>query len=124
MNEREVGRKIAQVLDRGLDDIRHGTLNQLQSARRAALENHGMAETIITAGRATAARSGHGWQIKTGKLLSLIALLFALVSIAYWQALYHSDEDEEIDIMLLVDDLPVNAYLDNELDAWLDPSQQ
>ncbi|MGH8684566.1 MAG: DUF3619 family protein [Nitrosospira sp.] len=24
--------------------------------------------------------------------------------------------------MLLVDDLPINAYLDNEFDAWLDPS--
>ena len=40
----------------------------------------------------------------------------------YWQTLQQGDENEEIDIMLLVDDLPVNAYLDNEFDAWLDPS--
>lgn len=122
MNEPEVGRKVARLLDLGLDDIKQSTLNQLQSARRASLENYHMAEGIVAVGRGASARSGHDWYLKTGKLLSLITLLFALASIVYWQTLYQSDENEEIDIMLLVDDLPINAYLDNEFDAWLDPS--
>ena len=122
MNEAEAGKKVARLLNRGLDDIKQSTLNQLQSARRAALENYHEAETMITVGHGASARSGHDWHLKTGKLVSLIALLFALVSVAYWQALQQGDENEEIDIMLLVDDLPVNAYLDNEFDAWLDPS--
>ena len=37
----------------------------------------------------------------------------------YWQTLQPGNESEEIDIMLLVDDLPVNAYLDDEFDEWL-----
>ncbi|MDN5836852.1 MAG: DUF3619 family protein [Nitrosospira sp.] len=122
MNEPEVGRKVAQLLDNGLGDLKQGTLNQLQSARRASLENYRMAETIVTAGRGASARVGNDWRLKTGKLLSLITFLLVLASAVYWQALTQSDENEEIDIMLLVDDLPINAYLDNELDAWLDPS--
>lgn len=122
MNEPELGRKVAQLLDNGLGDLKQGTLNQLQSARRASLENYRMAETIVTAGRGASARVGNDWRLKTGKLLSLITFLLVLASAVYWQALTQSDENEEIDIMLLVDDLPINAYLDNELDAWLDPS--
>lgn len=122
MNEPEIGGKVARLLDLGLDDIKQSTLNQLQSARRASLESYHMAEGTVAVGRGASARSGHDWYLKTGKLLSLITLLFALASIVYWQALHQSDENEEIDIMLLVDDLPINAYLDNEFDAWLDPS--
>lgn len=122
MNEAEAGKKVARLLNRGLDDIKQSTLNQLQSARRASLESYHEAATIVNVGHGASARSGHDWHFKTGKLVSLIALLFALVSVVYWQALQHGDENEEIDIMLLVDDLPVNAYLDNEFDAWLDPS--
>ena len=122
MNEPEVGREVARLLDHGLNDIKQSTLNQLQSARRASLENYRMAGAIVNVGRGVSARGGHDWHLKTGKLLSLITLLFALVSVVYWQAFHPSDENEEIDIMLLVDDLPINAYLDNEFDAWLDPS--
>lgn len=122
MNESETGKKVAQLLDRGLDDIKQSTLNQLQSARRASLENYRMAGAIVTVGGGVSARSGHDWRLKTGKLLSLITLLFALASGVYWQALHPGDENEEIDIMLLIDDLPISAYLDNEFDAWLDPS--
>ncbi len=122
MIEPELGRKVAQLLYNGLNDLKQGTLNQLQSARRASLENYRMAETIVTVGRGTSARGGHNWHLKTGKLLSLITFLLVLLSAVYWQALHQSDENEEIDIMLLVDDLPINAYLDNEFDAWLDRS--
>ena len=122
MNEPEVGKEVARLLDNGLNDIKQSTLNQLQSARRASLENYRMADAIVNVGRGVSARGGHDWHLRTGKLLSLITLLFALVSVVYWQAFHQSDENEEIDIMLLVDDLPINAYLDNEFDAWLDPS--
>lgn len=122
MNEAEAGKKVARLLNRGLDDIKQSTLNQLQSARRASMESYHEAETMVNVGHGASARGGHDWHFKTGKLVSLIALLFALASVVYWQALQQGDENEEIDIMLLVDDLPVNAYLDNEFDAWLDPS--
>jgi hypothetical protein len=121
MREPEVGRKVAHLLDNGLNDIRQGTLNRLESARRASLENYHMAEAMVDAGQGASARTSHDWHARTRKRLSAIALLFALASVVYWQALQQGDENEEIDIMLLVDDLPINAYLDDEFNAWLDP---
>lgn len=120
MNEHEVGKKITKLLDLGLDDIKQSTLNRLQSARRASLESYHMAGSVANVGQGTSARNGNEWQIKTGKLLSIIALLFALAGIFYWQTLQQSDENEEIDILVLTDDLPINAYLDDGFDAWLD----
>ncbi len=40
MNESKLGNKIAQLLNRSLDDIEQHTLNRLQSARRASLEKN------------------------------------------------------------------------------------
>ena len=121
-DENEIGRNVARLLDCGLDNLRQSTLNRLQAARRAALENYQMAEAEISVGQGTSARGGHESYLKTRKLLSAIMLVAALAGLAYWQTLQPIDENEEIDIMLLVDELPVSAYLDNELDAWLDPS--
>jgi hypothetical protein len=122
MNEPQTGKEVAQVLDQGLDNIRQDTLDRLQSARRAALENYRSAETIVNVGRGTSARNGHEWHLKTRKFASLVSLLLALMGIVYWQSLQQGDENEDIDIMLLIDELPVNAYLDNEFDAWLSGS--
>lgn len=120
MNEHEIGKKITKLLDLGLDDIKQSTLNRLQSARRASLENYHMAESVSNVGQGASARNGNEWQVKTGKLLSIIALLFTLAGILYWQTLQQGDENEEIDILVLADDLPINAYLDDGFDAWLD----
>src|SRR6478736_5103718 len=116
MTEEEVGRKAAQLLDRGLDDIKQSTLSRLQSIRRAALENYQMADEVISVTHAGSARIHGGRHSRAGarKLLSILALLFAITGIIYWQTFQQSDENEDIDIMLLLDDLPVNAYLDDE----------
>jgi CHASE3 domain sensor protein len=119
MNNPQTGKKVAQILDQGLDDIKQETLDRLQSARRASLENYRSAETIVNVGRGASARNGHEWHLKSRRFVSLVSLLLALIGIAYWQSLQQSDENEDIDVMLLIDDLPVNAYLDNEFEAWL-----
>jgi hypothetical protein len=118
----EVGRKVALLLDCGLDDIKQSTLNRLQSARRASLENYHMAEAVVNVGQGASARSWPDWHSRTGRWLSVITLLFVLAGVLYWQSFPQSDENEEIEIMLLVDDLPIDAYLDDEFDEWLDQS--
>ena len=125
MSETDVGREVAQLLDRGLDDIKQSTLNRLQSARRASLENYHVAETVIRlgqSGQVASSRGGYHGDPRAGKLLSVITLLLALAGAMYWQSLQQSDENEEIEIMLLVDDLPIDAYLDDEFGEWLDQS--
>src|SRR5688500_5992466 len=117
MRESDVGRKVAHLLDDRLDHIKQGTLNRLESARRASLENYHVVEAMVDAGQGASARTGSDLHSGTRKLLSAIALVFALASVVYWQALQQGDENEEVDIMLLVDDLPIDAYLDDEFDA-------
>ena len=120
MNESELENKIAQLLNSGLDDIERDTLNRLQSARRASLENYRVVETLVTAGDNPAIRGENSSYFNARNLISLVTLLLVLAGVSYWQTLQYGDENEEIDIMLLADDLPINAYLDNELDVWLD----
>lgn len=121
MNEFKLGNKIAQLLNRSLDDIEQHTLNRLQSARRASLEkNYRVVETLVTAGDSPTIRGENSSYFNAKNLISLVTLLFVLAGVSYWQTLQYGDENEEIDIMLLADDLPINAYLDNEFDVWLD----
>ncbi len=121
MNESKLGNKIAQLLNRSLDDIEQHTLNRLQSARRASLEkNYRVVETLVTAGDSPTIRGENSSYFNAKNLISLVTLLLVLAGVSYWQTLQYGDQNEEIDIMLLADDLPINAYLDNEFDVWLD----
>ena len=121
MNESKLGNKIAQLLNRSLDDIEQHTLNRLQSARRASLEkNYRVVETLVTAGDSPTIRGENSSYFNAKNLISLVTLLLVLAGASYWQTLQYGDQNEEIDIMLLADDLPINAYLDNEFDVWLD----
>ena len=121
MNESKLGNKIAQLLNRSLDDIEQHTLNRLQSARRASLEkNYRVVETLVTAGDSPTIRGENSSYFNAKNLISLVTLLLVLAGVSYWQTLQYGDENEEIDIMLLADDLPINAYIDNEFDVWLD----
>ncbi|HET7060588.1 MAG TPA: DUF3619 family protein [Nitrosospira sp.] len=126
MTEDEIGRKATRLLDRDLDSMKQSTLNRLQAARRAALENYEAAEEMVSVPRTASAgahRNDHPG-IAVRKLVSILALLFAITAAVYWQNFQQSDENEDIDIMLLLDDVPVNAYLDDEFDAWLEGSGQ
>ena len=121
MNESKLGNKIAQLLNRSLDDIEQHTLNRLQSARRASLEkNYRVVETLVTAGDNPTIHGENSSYFNAKNLISLVTLLLVLAGVSYWQTLQYGNENEEIDIMLLADDLPINAYLDNEFDVWLD----
>ena len=115
MNEQELGKEIARYLDVGANEtIKQSTLYRLQSARRTALENCQPALEIINSGNGTSVYGGHGEHFKTGKLLLLLIVLFvfALVSATYWQFLEKSKS--AVDTTILVDDLPTDAYIDNE----------
>jgi hypothetical protein len=81
-----------------------------------------LAEAVVNVGQAASTRSWHDWHSRTGRWLSVITLLFVLAGVLYWQSFQQSDENEEIEIMLLVDDLPIDAYLDDEFAEWLDQS--
>ena len=128
MNEQELAGKIVRHLDQGLGHIKQGTLYQLQSARKAALDRYREAPQpvfgLAWAG-AIAFRSSHGRYLNSRNLLALGLLLLSLIGVTYWQlVVIQSNDIAEIDASLLTGDLPINAYLDSDFEAWLKRSSQ
>ena len=120
MNESGLGKKIAQLLNHSLDNIDQSILTRLQSGRKAAIENYREYEMLATTGESPNINKPHSPYLNIKNILPLVTLLLILVSYTYWQSFQYSDENDEIDILLLSDDLPINAYLDNDFDVWLD----
>ena len=126
MNESEIASKIVRHLDQGLGNIKQGTLYQLQSARKAALDRYrdapqpvfGLAWAGNVAFRVSQNRYFNGRNV-----LALGLLVLSLIGITYWQVMQANDT-ADVDASLLTDDLPINAYLDTNFEAWLKRSSQ
>ena len=115
MNEQELGRKIAKLLDLSAEEnIKQSTLYRLQFARRAALENCHPALGIMNSGNGTSVYGGHDQHLNIGKLLLLLVALFvfAVVSANYWQFLEKGRS--AVDTTMLVDDPSTQTYIDKD----------
>ena len=127
MNEQELARKIVQHLEQGLGRIKQGTLYQLQSARKAALDRYREAtQPVLGLAWADdiAFRIGHSRYVNARSLLALGLLLLSLIGVTYWQVVMQANDIAEIDASLLTGELPINAYLDSDFEAWLKRSLQ
>ena len=127
MNEQELAGKIVQHLEHGLDRIKQGTLYQLQSARSAALDRYREAPQPVF-GLAWAGdmafRVSHSRHVNPRNLFALGLLLLSLIGVTYWQVVVQANDIAEIDASLLMGELPINAYLDSDFEAWLKRSSQ
>ena len=122
MSEQEFGRSIARVLDQSSDEtIKQSTLYRLQLARQAALEQCEPESSIklINSGRNISVYGRHGGYSAAGKLLLLLTVVYILMNIMLTHFFEH-DNNAAIDTLILSDDLPLDAYIDNELEKWLD----
>ena len=127
MNEPELANKIVQRLNQGLGTIKQGTLYQLQSARQAALDRYreapqpvfGLAWAGDLAFRVSQNRYFNG-----RNMLALGLLVLSLIGVTYWQIVLQANEIADVDTSLLTDELPINAYLDSNFEAWLKRSSQ
>ncbi len=127
MNEQEVAGKIVHHLNAGLGTLRQGTAYQLQSARHAALDRYREAPQpmfgLAWAGD-IAFRVSHNRYFNGRNVLALGLLVLSLVGATYWQFIVQANDIADIDASLLTDDLPINAYLDSNFEAWLKRSSQ
>jgi hypothetical protein len=125
VNEEELATKIVQHLNKGLDDLKQGTLYQLQSARQAALERYSEKPqplaTLAWAGDIAFHIRQHR-HVNGRNLLALGLLLVSLLGVTYWHVAPQDNDIAEIDASLLAGDLPIDAYLDSNFDAWLKTS--
>jgi hypothetical protein len=125
MNERDLGAKWKLDLDRSLEDIPPRVLRRLQSARETAVERARQAE----------AAHGFNWSGAGARLLGdptrrlgtrywlpLAALITGLAFVYYWHVVSAPQESEDVE--LLASELPLNAYLDQGFDHWLNHSSR
>lgn len=108
---------IKQLLNQSVAQMEDTTIGRLHAARNRALEGH----RALQDAPALAWLNHHGVWIgspSTGHKLqawtfALIFAAFLLGGVAYMQQLNeHKHDNSEIDIAILTDDLPVDAYVE------------
>jgi len=126
--EHELARKIIEHLDHGAAHLGTGTRERLAAARTAAMSHYReKPDTVVGlawAGRAMARFADQ--HLPQPRLLAAAAAIAVLLAgFAYWQVTGPASNDlAEIDMGLLTDELPLNAYLDKGFDSWLKRSSR
>lgn len=121
MNEERYAYRVRQALNHGIQDIPQAASRRLEAARHLALSKQKQAEpALITAGE-----NLHAFHLNSTytpylkQFLAIVALLAGMWISFYWHSFQYVNELEDVDSALLVDDLPPDAFLDNEFFQWL-----
>lgn len=120
MNEElQFAHKIRHVLYQGTDTFDAKIAARLHAARTAALDHQRQPAALLSL-----AGIGHVTADFFRSSLAPTVLAFALVigaaGVLYVNDMVRDNETEEIDSALLSDELPINAYLDDGFQAWVD----
>ena len=125
MNEERYATRIRQALNHGLKDVPPAAARRLEAARHIALSRQKQsAQELVLAG---AGSSSLGTRHSLSPLdlpyarqiLAVVALLLGMWLSFYWHSVEYISELEAIDSALLSDDMPPEAFLDNDIFEWL-----
>jgi hypothetical protein len=119
--QHEIAEKIVRRLDRGSRNISSEASARLTAAREQALARYQQVPEMGLSG------VGHYISHMFGRpatgaryAISLAVLILGLAGIVYWQSSNGAgNELTDLDVRLLTDDLPIDAYLDKGFDTWL-----
>ena len=121
-DQEELARGIARLLDEGTERLGAEERTRLIEARRLALARHrGEVERqreLVPAFAGTIGRVTEQSVMGVRYLVPVAALVLGLIGVVYVNSGGASDI-ADIDAGLLTDELPINAFLDQGLDAWL-----
>jgi hypothetical protein len=123
----EVAGKIVALLDHGVEDLDAPTRERLAAARAVAMSRYRERPAPVwgLAWAASALFHGREHRLHSARyVIAASALVLALAGITYWQTLTPGNDFTEVDLSLLTDDLPINAYLDKGFDTWLKRSSR
>jgi hypothetical protein len=128
MNDQdELGQRIARLLDEGTDKLSPEQRDRLSAARRLALARHRPAPAPVPSWMPAWAGPISGFTEKRvfgiQYLIPIAALVLGLAGVAYMHTGTSSDI-ADIDAGLLTDELPINAYLDQDFASWLKRSSR
>lgn len=123
MNEERYAYRLRQALSYGLKDIPQSTSRRLEAARHLALSRQKTAAGDASLGNfdGTLSLAKTGVQLPNliKHLLPILALLAGMWISFYWHSQEYVTHLEEVDSALLTDDLPPEAFLDNDFFEWL-----
>jgi hypothetical protein len=129
MNENEFGYRIRQALNEGADRLDYKTAFRLEQARKKALAAHHEASApawrpiLVPAGGPSFEDEGRiGWGHRLGLAAPLLALLIGFVAIYQWQHEQRINHLADIDLAVLLDEAPIEAYADKGFGALLQTS--
>lgn len=120
MNEERYAYRVRQALNHGLKDIPPAASRRLEAARHLALARQKQAAPQM----ALAGFGSHSFRAGSHipylkQILAVVALLLGMWISFYWHSVQYVTELEEVDSALLTDDLPPDAFLDNDFFEWL-----
>ncbi len=120
MREERYGFRVRQALNHGLTDIPPAASRRLEAARHLALSHQKQAapQTAL-AGLGNASFRTGTYTPYLKQILAVFALLLGMWISFYWHSVQYVTEIEEVDSALLTDDLPPDAFLDNDFFEWL-----
>jgi hypothetical protein len=120
MNEERYAYRVRQALNHGLKDVPSATSRRLEAARHLALSRQKQAAPQMALAGFGASTFRAGTQIPYLKqILAVAALLLGMWISFYWHSVQYVSALEEVDSALLTDDLPPDAFLDNDFFEWL-----
>ena len=123
MNEKEFGEKLKPWLERGATSIGEMQAVKLKAARLRAMDAYREPVRLfglvpMTSSRAQAIHYG---LVQRALLFVPLAALLAVLAI---QTLDTDGDPGDLDAQLLTQELPPDAFLDNEFRSWLGKSQR
>ncbi|HEX6734896.1 MAG TPA: DUF3619 family protein [Azonexus sp.] len=124
MNEERYASRVRQALNHGLNDIPPAAARRLEAARHLALSRQKQTapELVLAGAGPQLGRQLFHSGIEFARIkpfLAIVALLAGMWLSFYWHSVQYVSEIEAVDVALLADDLPPEAFLDNEFIEWL-----
>lgn len=120
MNEEHFGSRIRHALNHSAADIPLAASRRLEAARHLALARQKQSSAELrTAGAGSLSIKLGGQTPYLKQVLAIVALLLGMWISFYWHSVQYITELEEVDSALLSDDLPPEAFMDDDFFAWL-----
>jgi len=123
MNQQdELAGRIARLLDEGAGTLPPRHRDALAKAREAALARYSAQRQPAPAPAWATAFTNvtEGSVLGIRYLIPLAALVLGLIGVVYVQTNGVMSNIADIDLRLLTDELPIDAYLDKDFESWLE----
>ncbi|NMG75253.1 DUF3619 family protein [Aromatoleum diolicum] len=117
MNEQAFARRVTAHLSAAARDVDDDISARLRQARERAIAAHRPAHGI--AGRFSGSVLRRLFPPVIRSAAMAVAILAVVLSGDYWMTWSRVSTLQDVDTALLIDDLPIDAYLDANFKAWL-----